>query len=67
MMQLLSLIATLRHQGYVLSLLQTLFSASCKCVGSVIGRLKSRSRMKRMYKSLTPHQTPCAIQNIYSG
>jgi len=35
-------IATLPHQDYVLSLLQTLFSVSCKCVGSVIGRLKSR-------------------------
>ena len=30
-------------------------------VGSVIGRLK------RMYQSPTPQQTPCVIQNIYSG
>jgi len=36
MMQLLSRIATLPHQDYVLSLLQTSFSVSCEYVGSVI-------------------------------
>jgi len=30
-------------------------------VGSVIGRLK------RMYQSPIPKQTPCTIQNIYTG
>jgi len=61
----------------VLSLLQTSFSVSCKCVGSVIYRLKSRFLLKRMSECyrpseknvLNPHTppNPGVIQNIYSA
>jgi len=56
MMQLLSPIATLPHQNYVLSLLQTSFSVSWKCVGSVIYHLKSGNRLKRTSECCRPSE-----------
>jgi len=74
-MQLLSRIAALPHQNYVLSLLQASSSASC-VLGVLLAFWKAglvwkecRSavgRLKRMYQSPTPHQTQGVIQNIYS-
>ena len=41
----------------LLSVLATLTSSSVSCVVCIIGHLKTRFRLKRMYQYGTPHQT----------